>query len=741
MRFFETMTGETPVTGSQQFSKDTAKLVSNDTVAMERNVNNISVQTGEEFSAEFLHDRIAQRRVPDQNQLRHVRCNYNQNHQMVNEDLTGIHGLRRKDSDSDTLDFIPRTGHVADVELRVFPDNISRYHWEYRHSEPKPVKYADGMNSDRVALGPTASPKCVVESSQSYHPYPTGASESAFSEKMKLLCSFGGRILPRPSDGKLRYVGGETRIISIRKNVTWEELVRKTSAICNQPHTIKYQLPGEDLDALISVCSNEDFHHMIEEYQELERNGGSQRLRIFLVSSVEPDSPNSFEGRPPQQSDADYQYVVAVNGMLDLSPQKSSSGHSLASQTTQLGTASDCGPTFHRDSPTSVHALDNKEYSPSNLVGMFSNPAAHYFNTFQIEGKTSNHSSPVTPVAFHHRDHENSNVLFCVDQPFPNGSEAISTFSVGKNPFNGAYHLNASSYYNNLPHGPLPAHHHYLVETDQINKPSEMHFLNRCPSGDLLHHQLHAQSYMISERPMLMERAFSDSRLLERDEGSKYYLEGAAIPLSQWNNKGQKSPSLAMSSSSQEWSILWQDIMDKKHQVVGCENQCSFKALNNLNQEALRRIDGSVTSSDEDTKQCEGNNEATFNDNAMEFKNLLNYPSGVHHQPRDLQESAAMVCTASINALENSVDTTGEQPRGHQSGTDASDLFAKSQSVTKDQQCAMTEIISGQPASSWLPEHIHSSLQGSGDREPKGPSFVSITFPMGNFCQSKLKVA
>ena len=44
--------------------------------------------------------------------------------------------------------------------------------------------------------------------------------------------------------------------------------MRKTSAICNQPHTIKYQLPGEGLDALISVCSDEDLHHMIEEYQE-----------------------------------------------------------------------------------------------------------------------------------------------------------------------------------------------------------------------------------------------------------------------------------------------------------------------------------------------------------------------------------------------------------------------------------------------------------------------------------------
>ena len=100
---------------------------------------------------------------------------------------------------------------------------------------------------------------------------------------------------------------------------------------------------------------------MIEEYQELESNGGSQRPRIFLITSVEPDSPNSFDGRTPQHSDVDYQYVYAVNGMPDVSPQKSSSGQGIASQPNQLGTASDYGQAFHRDSPTSIYGLDNND--------------------------------------------------------------------------------------------------------------------------------------------------------------------------------------------------------------------------------------------------------------------------------------------------------------------------------------------------------------------------------------------
>lgn len=33
--------------------------------------------------------------------------------------------------------------------------------------------------------------------------------------RIKLLCSYGGKILPRPSDGILKYVGGETRVIAL----------------------------------------------------------------------------------------------------------------------------------------------------------------------------------------------------------------------------------------------------------------------------------------------------------------------------------------------------------------------------------------------------------------------------------------------------------------------------------------------------------------------------------------------
>lgn len=38
---------------------------------------------------------------------------------------------------------------------------------------------------------------------------------------IKFLCSYGGRILPRYPDGKLRYRGGETRVLSIDRSISY----------------------------------------------------------------------------------------------------------------------------------------------------------------------------------------------------------------------------------------------------------------------------------------------------------------------------------------------------------------------------------------------------------------------------------------------------------------------------------------------------------------------------------------
>ncbi|CAI8606975.1 unnamed protein product [Vicia faba] len=143
--------------------------------------------------------------------------------------------------------------------------------------------------------------------------YASYAASDTSSTMIKCLCSFGGRILPRPSDGKLRYVGGQTRILRFRKDISWPDLWRRAFLIYNLVHILKYQLPGEDLDALVSVSSDEDLQNMMEEYNHIEDTEPPQKLRIFLFSIT--DLQDAQFALSTIGGDSQVQYVVAVNGM------------------------------------------------------------------------------------------------------------------------------------------------------------------------------------------------------------------------------------------------------------------------------------------------------------------------------------------------------------------------------------------------------------------------------------------
>ncbi|MED6195266.1 hypothetical protein PIB30_036255 [Stylosanthes scabra] len=102
--------------------------------------------------------------------------------------------------------------------------------------------------------------------------------ESVSGRKVKFMCSFGGRILPRPSDGMLRYVGGKTRII---------------------------------------ISCPDDVEHMMEEYEKLmERSpDGSAKLRVFLFSAADLEISSGMHFADLQ--DSGQRYVEAVNGIAD----------------------------------------------------------------------------------------------------------------------------------------------------------------------------------------------------------------------------------------------------------------------------------------------------------------------------------------------------------------------------------------------------------------------------------------
>lgn len=308
------------------------------------------------------NDRVTPKGVPTglpavQNQEIGIGYNNDHDRQMGYEDLTRILGLRRMDSEcgSDVSEFASAKAGPPEVEYYSLVDR-GRGHIDDVANSQGPWEANCLLNFDQANLG-SRVPITIPQSPRSYYPFEAGTNDGSQSGKLRILCSFGGKILPRPSDGKLRYVGGETRIVSIRKNISWEELVNKTSGICIQPHTIKYQLPGEDLDALISVSSDEDLQNMMEEYEGIEKSAGSQRLRIFLIPASEAENRSSGT---LQQTSPDYEYVVAINGILDPSPQKMSA-EQLMTDATKSGATSDHALNFQRDSPSCLHQGESKD--------------------------------------------------------------------------------------------------------------------------------------------------------------------------------------------------------------------------------------------------------------------------------------------------------------------------------------------------------------------------------------------
>ncbi|KAL2464368.1 Protein kinase superfamily protein with octicosapeptide/Phox/Bem1p domain [Forsythia ovata] len=131
--------------------------------------------------------------------------------------------------------------------------------------------------------------------------------------RVKFLCSFSGSILPRPQDGKLRYVGGETRIVSVPRNISYEDLMGRMRELFEGATVLKYQQPDEDLDALVSVVNDDDVTNMMEEYDKLGLGDGFTRLRIFLFSN--PDQDGSVNFGDGDERDNERRYVDALNNL------------------------------------------------------------------------------------------------------------------------------------------------------------------------------------------------------------------------------------------------------------------------------------------------------------------------------------------------------------------------------------------------------------------------------------------
>lgn len=80
--------------------------------------------------------------------------------------------------------------------------------------------------------------------------------------------------------------------------------------------TAKYQLPNEDLDALISVTTDEDVENMMDEYDRVAHNQNprSARLRLFLFPEGEDSRANSISSLLNGSANRENWFLDALNG-------------------------------------------------------------------------------------------------------------------------------------------------------------------------------------------------------------------------------------------------------------------------------------------------------------------------------------------------------------------------------------------------------------------------------------------
>jgi hypothetical protein len=253
-----------------------------------KQVRNYSIQTGEEFSLEFMRDRV--------NLTKPVISH-------VGDANSTTNGMEPKGALG-----ISHAGFENGSGVSMLP-TVDRSSTEFNRQST----WLHGDRSNYVSIRSTPRTPLNQDSGQFGRVYGSYGGSDSSSRMMKCLCSFGGRILPRPSDGKLRYVGGQTRILRLRKDISWLELRQKALLIYNLVHILKYQLPGEDLDALVSVSSDEDLQNMMEEYNLIEDREPPQKLRIFLFSMS--DLKDAQFALSSIGDNSEFQYVVAVNGM------------------------------------------------------------------------------------------------------------------------------------------------------------------------------------------------------------------------------------------------------------------------------------------------------------------------------------------------------------------------------------------------------------------------------------------
>ncbi|KMT08091.1 hypothetical protein BVRB_6g143430 isoform B [Beta vulgaris subsp. vulgaris] len=190
--------------------------------------------------------------------------------------------------------------------------------------------------------------------------------------------------------------------------------MQKINNLFNGEYVLKYQIAMEDLDFLVSVKSDEDIRHMLDEYDRLEREGNLKlRTYLFPIKPTLTENQNSFSVLGPHA--LDQRFVDAINGInrpLNFNPKPMTNNYSIKSfspsptegsppQSISPRNSTSHNPFIHQENSL-IHNLHNKfvrMHKVQSSPNLFTN--SNYCST-----QYHNHCHHVykSPNSVHHDD-------------------------------------------------------------------------------------------------------------------------------------------------------------------------------------------------------------------------------------------------------------------------------------------------------------------------------------------------
>ncbi|BFG25392.1 hypothetical protein CerSpe_116660 [Prunus speciosa] len=118
---------------------------------------------------------------------------------------------------------------------------------------------------------------------------PPPPTTSPTKPRLRIMCSYGGHIVPNPRSKSLCYIGGDTRILSIDPTTasTLSSLTSHLAATLSLPAPLflKYQLPRHDLLSLLSLSTDDDLLIFLDELRRLSNSASRIRLFVFFAKT------------------------------------------------------------------------------------------------------------------------------------------------------------------------------------------------------------------------------------------------------------------------------------------------------------------------------------------------------------------------------------------------------------------------------------------------------------------------